>query len=277
MLKILKGIVFKSDADESVKSVIQKLFVNLAADRDYSFQEVVHILKGHKLYESSRTFVVLNLSESEWQPKCDLSLLTADDSNSTPVVGENIQDTLSCYSSRPKKYEGMTLLQSMRWFNIKTFKKYQKEHVVRIIPRFREQVYSSIGEAIWRQNALLNIPWRDYNSLQVHDSWELTCQSHNVTLDMFPYDVSIAEPDVSDDEYDEDNNMGISYDDWMKICAMDGDVLDEDKKTELGKRLIDISHPWSDNICDEFFCDLLLNFVTEAKKTKNINKGKIYT
>ncbi|KAK3924474.1 ATP-dependent DNA helicase, partial [Frankliniella fusca] len=275
LLKILKEIVFKSDAEESVKTVIQKLFINLAADRDHSFQEVIHILKGHKLYESSRTFIVLNLSESEWQPKCDLSLLSSEDKSSGITEKENIQDTFSFYSARPKKYENMTLLQSMRWFNIKTFKKYQKEHVVRILPRFREQVDSSVSEAIWRQNALLNIPWRDYNSLQVHDSWQLTCQSHQVILDMFPYNVSIAEPDISDDEHDEDNEMGISHDDWMKICEMDGEIMDEHQTTELGKRPIDISYPWSDNICDDYYCDLLLNFVAKSRKNENINKVSI--
>ncbi|KAK3925313.1 dTDP-glucose 4,6-dehydratase 2, partial [Frankliniella fusca] len=106
LLNILKMIIFHSDVDESVKSVIQKLFVNLAADRDYSFQEVIHILKGHKLYECSRTIVVLNLSESDWQPTANLSVLS-DEADTE----EKHYDVLSAYSSRPQKFEKLTLLQ----------------------------------------------------------------------------------------------------------------------------------------------------------------------
>ncbi|XP_052123357.1 uncharacterized protein LOC127749382 [Frankliniella occidentalis] len=162
----------------------------------------------------------------------------------------------------------------MKWFDIKNFKKYLKERVVRIIPRFKASNDPAVSEAIWRQNALLNIPWRDYGSLLVNDSWEFTCSVHGVNLDMFPYPVSICEDELSDDDDDDESyDMKMTEEDWMKICRMDGSVNNDGNKYELGKRVIDLSYPWTDNICDEYYADLILNFISTSRKNVEIHKA----
>ncbi|KAK3907761.1 ATP-dependent DNA helicase [Frankliniella fusca] len=268
LLNILKKIVFNSNAGEAVKSVIQKLFMNLAVDRDYSFQEVIHLLKGQKLYQCSRTFVVLNLSDSDWEAKADISVL----STSEPSHLHEIKDPLTSYSARPLKYETLTLLNMMKWFDVRTFKKYTKERIVRIIPRFKQENYSIIEEEIWRQNALLNIPWRNIQDLLVEENWEKTCSLNGITIDMFPYPISIADDELSEDEEEENEDLNnLKQEDWMSICSLSGQS--NDSAYELGKRPLDISYPWSNNTCDLYFADLMTNFVSESKKTLQISKA----
>ncbi|KAK3921567.1 LOW QUALITY PROTEIN: putative LRR receptor-like serine/threonine-protein kinase [Frankliniella fusca] len=241
LIKILKTVVFRSDAHETVKSVIHKIFVNLAADRDYSFQEVIHLLKGHKLYKSSRSFLVLNLSVSEWEAKGDLSDLSYEEK--TP--DKNI-DSLTLYSKRPVKFEKMNLVTAMKWFNLKTFKKYNKERIVRITPRFYQQ--KEVTEDFWLQNALLNVPWRNIDELLVEDNWEATCSAHSITMDMFPYAIYSKTDEKHDDADYEDGNdcEHITKDDWMNICNLRSSSNTEHDDI-LGQRSIDLSYPWSSN------------------------------
>ncbi|KAK3910147.1 ATP-dependent DNA helicase [Frankliniella fusca] len=239
LLNVLKMIVFNSDVNQSVKSVVQKLFINLAADRDYSFQEVIHLLKGHKLYKSSRTFVVRNLSDDEWQAQADISVLS-----DTVTHHEKTIDTLSLYANRPKKYDKMTFYNSMKWFDMKTFKKYKKEHIVRIIPRFNK--CKEISEAVWRQNALLNIPWRRLDELLVDDNWENTCSLYAITMDMFPYSINVKETVIENDDTNvETDSEDINKEDWI-------------------------------NICDESFVEIFHNFLPNARKDSVITKGETH-
>ncbi|KAK3911506.1 ATP-dependent DNA helicase RRM3 [Frankliniella fusca] len=214
LLNVLKMIVFNSDVNQSVKSVVQKLFINLAADRDYSFQEVIHLLKGHKLYKSSRTFVVLNLSDDEWQAQADISVLS-----DTATHHEKTIDTLSLYANRPEK----------------------------------------------RLDELL-----------VDDNWENTCSLYAITMDMFPCSINVKETVIEDDDTNvETDYEDINKEDWMLIANLAGSA-EPVEDFVLGQRPIDLSHPWSSNICDESFVEIFHNFLPNARKDSVITKGEIH-
>ena len=50
------------------KSAIQKLFVSTLNERDYSAQEVIHLLMSLPLYHNSRTSNALVLQDEDWKP-----------------------------------------------------------------------------------------------------------------------------------------------------------------------------------------------------------------
>ncbi|KAE8736723.1 hypothetical protein FOCC_FOCC017822, partial [Frankliniella occidentalis] len=63
----LVGAILDDAGDEdSARSVIQKLLIKTVSERDYSAQEVCHILTGQPLHMSSRSFNVVNLRKDEW-------------------------------------------------------------------------------------------------------------------------------------------------------------------------------------------------------------------
>ncbi|KAK3916168.1 ATP-dependent DNA helicase [Frankliniella fusca] len=127
-----------------------------------------------------------------------------------------------------------------------------------------------VTEDFWRQNALLNIPWRNIDELLVEDNWEASCSAHSVTMDMFPYVIYTKTDEKHDDaEYEDGNDYEhITKDDWMNICNLSGSSNTE-LDDILGQRSIDLSYPWSSNVCDDTFFEIFQNFITYAKKKHN--------
>lgn len=55
------------------KSVIMKLLLSTIGERDYSAQEVSHVLMGLPLYKCSRSFVKINIHDENWK-KLEVSM-----------------------------------------------------------------------------------------------------------------------------------------------------------------------------------------------------------
>lgn len=51
----------------SSKSVIMKLILSTIGERDYSAQEVSHVLMGLPLYKCSRSFVKVCIQDENWK------------------------------------------------------------------------------------------------------------------------------------------------------------------------------------------------------------------
>ncbi|KAE8739488.1 hypothetical protein FOCC_FOCC015019 [Frankliniella occidentalis] len=66
--ELVKAVLEASGEDDSARSVIQKLLMKTVSERDYSAQEVCHILTGQPLYDSSRSFHVVSLNKNPWVP-----------------------------------------------------------------------------------------------------------------------------------------------------------------------------------------------------------------
>lgn len=52
-----------TDEETSVKSYISKIIMSNVGERDYSAQEVAHVLMGWPMYVSSREFVTLYITD----------------------------------------------------------------------------------------------------------------------------------------------------------------------------------------------------------------------
>lgn len=65
-VEILKGSCSKLSSNSPAKKAIINLFTSLLSERDYSAQEVSHILMGYDMFICSRNFVTVNLSDTTW-------------------------------------------------------------------------------------------------------------------------------------------------------------------------------------------------------------------
>lgn len=66
-INIMKSICDGLAEDSSAKSAIIKLLTALVAERDYSAQEVCHIIMGWDMYFTTRNVIVINLYDVVWE------------------------------------------------------------------------------------------------------------------------------------------------------------------------------------------------------------------
>ncbi|XP_055328800.1 uncharacterized protein LOC129581629 [Paramacrobiotus metropolitanus] len=119
-----------SGSDKARKS-IQKLLTKSISERDISAQECMHLLMGHDLYRSSRSFVNITLKNDEWVP---LTSVKTDD-DSPEGQGKTI---LEKYKLRIPEMEGLSLFEvasKYSWSRQNWRKRAaNKEAVVRVFP-----------------------------------------------------------------------------------------------------------------------------------------------
>jgi hypothetical protein len=89
----------------------QSLFAKMAADRDISAQEAVHLLLGEKLVGCSRSFVNLNADDDAARTFTDTLQLDDED----VAFKESFFD---CYRTRLPQHEQMTAVQYCRTFDV---------------------------------------------------------------------------------------------------------------------------------------------------------------
>ena len=66
-INTVKEFCSKTDASAPVQKVISKILISKISDRDYSAQEVAHMLMSWPLYKSTWDFIVLNIYEDDWE------------------------------------------------------------------------------------------------------------------------------------------------------------------------------------------------------------------
>lgn len=65
-LTSLQQICATKQDDSPAKSVVIKVLMSTVGERDYSAQEVAHILMGWPLYKCSRTFINISIYDENW-------------------------------------------------------------------------------------------------------------------------------------------------------------------------------------------------------------------
>lgn len=109
----LSDFCMRLPLDLPAENAVQRLFARMAADRDISAQEAVHLLLGDKLVGCSRTFVNLNANIDAPMLLRELSELDEDDA----VFEDNF---FSNYEKRPN---GQSLLNATQFCKMFTVKK----------------------------------------------------------------------------------------------------------------------------------------------------------
>ena len=179
---LMNSILARNSDDVPAKRLISSLVIKTVGERDYSAQEVFHILFGWPLYNSSRSFVVLNLADNnEWRN------INIDQNDQSVQEGRNI---IEKYRSRPTEnsrrvdWDSMTLLHFCKNYYTRNYRgqvhysKKNKEMVVRVFPRIKNPYDTGDPEMYYRLHVILNVPFRaqTFDEL-LHDP------VHNVTHD----------------------------------------------------------------------------------------------
>lgn len=201
LLDILSSILSGINESTSVTSTIQKSFMAALVERDYSAQEVHHLLCGKKLFSCSRSFVKINLKTSDWKYHMNLD----DD-----VVKDNYNHIFYAYSRRPLKLQNISLLQFVEMFNIEKYSVRKRKAVAVVFPHLKCHGDNINHEQIARQLVLLYVPWTDIDKIcENGNQWEEIMKKHNLSLNLLPYyksqeqTESINESLSSDDEVDD--------------------------------------------------------------------------
>lgn len=199
LLEILTNVLHAATNNSSVKSSVQKSLMAALVQRDYSAQEVHHLLSGKKLYSCSRIFVKLNLKDTQWKYHVDL--------DESGEIKDNCNHIFHSYSKRPKSLEKVCLLKFMQLYNTQNYGVRRRSAVVVVYPRLKLAGDESDEQEVARQLVLLYVPWRDLEGIS-HDArgWVNIKLEHNLDATHLPYysAAKALEPSSeTDDEPDE--------------------------------------------------------------------------
>ena len=105
------------------KKIIQRLVISTLGERDYSAQEVIHILMGWPMYRASRTFTCLRVFDNDLQP------LSRIHDNERFTIGKNIIDRYRCRPTQISSQSGVLYLENMTLleFSKQCFAKLEKD------------------------------------------------------------------------------------------------------------------------------------------------------
>ncbi|XP_063392313.1 uncharacterized protein LOC134677816 [Cydia fagiglandana] len=256
-LEVLLGESLKNEED-AAKTVVQKLFIRMIAERDFSAQETAQILMSWPLYHCSRVFVTINVHKKQWVPM-----------ESTNAQATSLNSPYDVYHLRPKEQETMSLFEHASKFYKKgeNWVKRRTSCIVRVFPKLR----TDQGEAYFRQQVLIHVPWRSVEALSNQGSWERLYHR----LVEKPNDILVL-PRV-EEEYENVENDDEARDvaeEWMVVAAM-GPTGELGLEVEMGLREIDTNHSWADAF-EKFNDPLSLPGFITLEKLKDCVENEIW-
>ena len=190
---LMNEILANATEDHRAKQIISSLVIKTIGERDYSVQEVMHLLYGFDMYNSSRQFVCLCLTDSEWQN------VSIDNRDQSVRVGRSI---IQKYRERPfgmhqgLEFGDMNLLHFAKNHYTKNvqgqlhYVTRQKEAIVRVFPRLKLTGDTENDEKYYRLQVILKVPFRgnqpfddllrDPDNNIVHETWQSRFESLNI-------------------------------------------------------------------------------------------------
>lgn len=243
-----------NDDNDHCKRIVKRLLVSTCAERDYSAQEVMHLLMGYELFHCSRSFVVINLKKPMWEKVSESKTVTF----------------VTHYTNRPPHLEKLNLINCARKYYVSKNRwvERKQEAIVRVFPRIKHSFNLDIEEV--RLTCMFNLPWRnssDFNEpieelihrLKIVDI-DLECDD-DFTLEWSHDEDSTVESDSETEETPHDNE---NNDDWKLLSRMTGKKKKDSTKTVNKKAVEQMNFKW-DYAHDKYDIDVLLNSVKEVK------------
>ncbi|GBN77705.1 hypothetical protein AVEN_189042-1 [Araneus ventricosus] len=165
-------------AANSAKIVVQKLFIRMCSERDFSAQRTFHIVLGWPFYHCSRAFVKVNVEPQQW-----IAL------NDNPDArGQVIKSILDIYQQRPQDQEEVSLLKFIFYILQERFNFGSGESRIFDLGRLRSSKFCIVATPWLMQQVLLHVPWRDMREFE-SSSWQEQCNNlvqHPAALELPP-------------------------------------------------------------------------------------------
>ncbi|KAG7403319.1 ATP-dependent DNA helicase pif1 [Fusarium oxysporum f. sp. rapae] len=232
-------------------SFSSRLMNKLIAERDYSAQEISHLLLNIPLQEGTRMVVTVDCRPLERQAR------------SYRVDGD-VNEAIGSYRKyleRKDQHEDITYLEYLQSYNLNTWRlaAQAKKRVLSYFPRYKSMEASSQFNDFCRVKLMMVHPHRSPEELLVvggqrFDSFTaayMHCRQHHDTH----ADDHYGEPDTDEltaeeDEFElEIHEEPIAEEDWHELARMLPDrPLEEEDIDILGRRDIDINYDWTPHV-----------------------------
>ncbi|KAK3926023.1 LOW QUALITY PROTEIN: ATP-dependent DNA helicase [Frankliniella fusca] len=239
LAELFQKILGKCDDEDNILRAVRKLYISTCSERDYSAQEVCHILSGRNLYGAGgRLFVNLNLNLEKVVTKV--------------CPGKSVLEKYEC---RPSKLDNVSLLNFCKNFNLELmpnkYRNIEKLKPILIFPKLVKEPNDDDNDKYFRQLVLLHVPWRNINDFQTsHHSWKQLYDNYGIGENLNRLQIDPKQIECDDDEEEDVNDSNNTLDDlnleeYMLLSRM-GPKLTL-PPVMIGLRDTDINHNWSED------------------------------
>lgn len=247
-------------------SFVSKLMNKLVGERDYSAQEISHILLGLPLQEDSRVVQSVDCRPRERHARA-IDITPDGDI-------EEISTAYDKYLRRPEQMEGVSYFDFLENWNFRPrdpmrWAPWQPPALPRVLyyyPRYKPVRSHQQYADFCRVKLLLNHPHRlpedllefDGRVFNTYASAYEHCLGHHDHPDDHYGTVDELPPLPDEEEFEPGDNVeNITLEDWHEVARMVPDLrLPEEEADLLGRRDIDINYDWTRHIgryCHEGF------------------------
>ncbi|KHO00508.1 ATP-dependent DNA helicase PIF1 [Metarhizium album ARSEF 1941] len=233
-------------------SFSSRLMNKLIAERDYSAQEISHLLLNIPLQEGTRMVVYVDCRPLEQHVR---SYRVDDD------VSEAV-GSYRKYLQRNDQHESITYLEYLQSYNLKTWRRLganAKKRVLSYFPRYRPVETSAQFHDFCRVKLMMAHPHRSPEELFAVDgqwfesfvaAYQCCRQRHHFHEDDHYGQVGTSELQAEDDEFEQEvHDELIAEEDWHELARMLPDrPLEEEDIDVLGRRDIDVNYDWTPHV-----------------------------
>jgi hypothetical protein len=233
-------------------SFSSRLMNKLIAERDYSAQEISHLLLNIPLQEGTRMVLYVDCRPLEQHVR---SYRVDDD------VSEAV-GSYRKYLQRNDQHEGITYLEYLQSYNLKTWRRLgvnAKKRVLSYFPRYRPVEASAQFHDFCRVKLMMAHPHRSAEELLAVDgqqfesfvtAYQCCRQRHHFHEDDHYGEVGTSELRAEGDEFEQEvHDEPIADEDWHELARMLPDrPLEEDDIDVLGRRDIDVNYDWTPHV-----------------------------
>ncbi|KAK3928925.1 LOW QUALITY PROTEIN: ATP-dependent DNA helicase pfh1, partial [Frankliniella fusca] len=249
--EITKIVFHRTPEDKAAKEAVRKLYVQTCCERDYSAQEVCHLVMGLKLVSAGgREFVSVQTNTvDKWTYVSKRS-------------GKTQSIFFHKYRNRSIELHYMCLWEVAQKYNLPSGKLRSKNAVVMVYPKIRKGNDAASEEAWFRHH--------NEKKLEEKGTWEELYVKHKDQISKFNTVLSIGDIQC-DYDYEETLDEGQTicvFEQYMSVSSMrpDQSCLEE---TDLGDREIDLLYDWNGNciLQDRSVSNVrsLANYVSDSK------------
>ncbi|KAJ2966261.1 hypothetical protein NQ176_g10232 [Zarea fungicola] len=233
-------------------SFSSRLMNKLIAERDYSAQEICHLLLNIPLQEGTRMVVYVDCRPLEQHGR---SYRVDDD------VSEAV-GSYQKYLQRSETYEGITYLDYLQSYNLRTWRRLRvnaKHRVFSYSPRYPPVEASPQFHDFCRVKLMMAHPHRSPDELLTVDgqhfesfmaAYQFCRQRHRSHKDDYYGDVGATELHAEEDEFEQEvHDEPVADEDWHDLARMLPDrQLEEEDIDVLGRRDIDVNYDWTPHV-----------------------------
>ncbi|PKY36130.1 hypothetical protein RhiirB3_458091 [Rhizophagus irregularis] len=176
--EILYQALRNDNPDDPGIKALQRLLIHTVGERDYSAQEICHLLLQLPLYHCSRNFVCLNLNKKTNRWLRDSERNMNNENNETKKTDPS---PLQRYCSRPTELSDLSLFRLYLEYKVVKGKwvKCSKENVIRVWPRPSPIKNGPQLEDFCRIKVLLHVRYR-VDNLEEMDSNDSDDDTDNI-------------------------------------------------------------------------------------------------